>query len=472
MSRPPTVGIVAAGAYLPAHRLARSAFGGGQGTRAVAGHDEDTTSMGVEAARRALAGFDGGPVRRLFFATSVPAYADKTNATTVHAALGLPATSSADDLVGSVRSGLASIRAAAGAAAAGDAPSLAVLSDVRTGLPGSLDERTGGDGAAALVLATEGPFLAEIVGQGTATAEFLDRWRVPGESHSRLWEERFGENTYRPLAEAALTDAVKNAGIGVEEVDHLVVTGTHPRAVASAARAAGVDVARVVDDRAADLGLTGAAHAGLLVADVLDRARPGELIALLVLADGAECLLLRAGDALPARRPAPSVRDQLAGMPVGYQDFLVWRGMLRREPPRRPDPDRPAAPPSYRQAGWKFGFSAGRCTECGTRHLPPARVCLRCRAVDRMEAESLAQTHGTVTTFAVDHLAFSIAPPVVAAVVDLDGGGRLQCQLTDVDPDAVAVGDRVELTFRRMYTTTDGVHNYFWKARPLRVEEN
>ena len=27
------------------------------------------------------------------------------------------------------------------------------------------------------------------------------------------------------------------------------------------------------------------------------------------------------------------------------------------------------------------------------------------------------------------------------------------------------IGDRVEMTFRRLYTQ-DGIHNYFWKAKP------
>ena len=27
------------------------------------------------------------------------------------------------------------------------------------------------------------------------------------------------------------------------------------------------------------------------------------------------------------------------------------------------------------------------------------------------------------------------------------------------------------MTFRRLYTTADGVHNYFWKARPLVEQE-
>jgi hydroxymethylglutaryl-CoA synthase len=54
----------------------------------------------------------------------------------------------------------------------------------------------------------------------------------------------------------------------------------------------------------------------------------------------------------------------------------------------------------------------------------------------------------------------------VAADIDFDGGGRFQCELTDVDPDAVRIGDRVEMTFRRLYTV-DGIHDYFWKAKPV-----
>jgi len=31
----------------------------------------------------------------------------------------------------------------------------------------------------------------------------------------------------------------------------------------------------------------------------------------------------------------------------------------------------------------------------------------------------------------------------------------------------VKIGDRVEMTFRRLFTARS-VHNYFWKARPAR----
>ena len=60
-------GILAYGSYLPYYRLARSEIGAalgttaGPGARAVAGYDEDTTSMAVEAGRAALAA--AGPDR-------------------------------------------------------------------------------------------------------------------------------------------------------------------------------------------------------------------------------------------------------------------------------------------------------------------------------------------------------------------------------------------------------------------------
>jgi uncharacterized OB-fold protein len=152
---------------------------------------------------------------------------------------------------------------------------------------------------------------------------------------------------------------------------------------------------------------------------------------------------------------------------VGYTSYLTWRGFLDREAPRRPDPERPAAPPAFRSEDWKFAFTGSRCAACGARHLPPQRVCVKCHAIDQMTRERLADVPATIATFTVDRLAYSLSPPVVAAVIDFDGGGRFQCELTDVDPATVKIGNRVEMTFRRLFTA-DGVHNYFWKARPLR----
>ncbi len=135
---------------------------------------------------------------------------------------------------------------------------------------------------------------------------------------------------------------------------------------------------------------------------------------------------------------------------LSYATFLTWRGQLRREPPRRPDPERPGAPTVHRSEAWKYGFVASRCAVCGFRHMPPTRACLSCHAIDQMQPERLADVPGTVATFTIDHLAFSLSPPVVGVIVDFDGGGRYRCEMTDVVASELAIGDRVTMTFRRV----------------------
>ena len=74
--------------------------GGGRGERSVASFDEDTTTMGVEAARNALRNAQVAPTS-ILFATANPAYLDKTNATAIQAALDLPQETWAVDTGGS-----------------------------------------------------------------------------------------------------------------------------------------------------------------------------------------------------------------------------------------------------------------------------------------------------------------------------------------------------------------------------------
>ena len=468
----PVVGILGYGSYVPYWRLARSTIRAatgvarGAGARAVAGYDEDSTTLAVEAARDALR-TSQVPARAcdaLVLATSSPVYADKTNATALHAALGLRESAHVADAAGAVRSGVAALLSSLYRPGA----TVVALSDLRSGPSGSPDEARGGDGAAAFVVGDDsrGDLVAELIGAGSASREFLDRWRAPGEPWSATWEERFGEDLYRELGASSVEQALKQAGITAGEVDHFAVTGLSDRAAAKLGRAIGIDRAKVADDLVDRIGNCGAAHPGLLLAALLDVAGPGRTVAVTVLADGADTLVFRT---TAAHRPRTVGVEQQIGRGTGevsYVDFLTWRGLVERQQPRRPDPDRAVAPATNRQLDWKFGFTCSECGSCGTRHLPPQRVCLRCGTVDSMTPKRLADTAATIATYTVDHLAFSLAPPVVGAVVDFDGGGRYTCELTDLTVDGLAVGQRVGMTFRRV-SSTDGIHNYFWKAKPL-----
>ncbi|CAB4829298.1 MAG: hydroxymethylglutaryl-CoA synthase [Actinobacteria bacterium] len=474
-----TSGIGSWGVYLPYWRLERSAIAqslgiaAGRGERTVASFDEDTTTLGVEASRRALATTASEEISQVLFSTPEPAYQDKTNATTIHGALSLDQHAAAYDIVGSVRSGVAALLM--GLDAGARETTLVMIAEIRTGLAGGADERDSGDAAVAFRCVPEGAAV-ELIARASTSEEFVDRWRVPGEASSHQWEERFGEEAYVPLARAAFQEALKKAGITAEEIDTLIVTGLHARSLRVIKNSLGVDADRLAPDLALHAGNLGAAHLGISLADTLERAAPGHVIVTLQLADGADALVWRTTDAIldiqQAQRAAnaKSVEEQLVSgrTDLAYNSFLTWRGQLHREPPRRPEPGRPGAPNMLRSEGWKYGFHASRCTSCGFRHLPPSRVCLKCKAVDEMEPERLADLEGTVATFTIDHLAFSLSPPTVGVVVDFDGGGRFRCELTDCDPSTVKIGMRVQMTFRRFYTA-DGIHNYFWKARPLQT---
>jgi hydroxymethylglutaryl-CoA synthase len=455
-------GILGWGVYLPYRRLDRAAIvpvaggGGGKGARTVAGYDEDSTTMGVAAARAALR---AAPVtvRSLWFATTEPAYLDRTNATAVHAALRLDRTVAAYDAIGSVRGALGALRAGL----AGDGPALVVAGDLRTGLPGGPDEAAGGDGAAALLVGSEadGPVLAELLGWTALTEEFVDRWRTPGAPAARLWEERFGETRYTALGTEALKLALGEAGIGPGDVDRLIVAGLNGRAAAAVAARSGVEAGKVADRLDVTVGNTGAAQPAMLLAAALETARPGALIVLISLSDGADVLVLRTTEALAGHRAAAPVTAQLAvGAPVSYGRYLAWRGLLLVEPPRRPEPARTSSSAASRNAEWKFGF-VGSIGADGSVRLPPSPL--------QDLRHPMGDALGTIVTFTIDRLSYSPSPPLVFAVVDFDGGGRLPVELTDVDAGEVAIGGRVEMTFRRLFTA-DGIHNYFWKARPVR----
>ena len=220
--------------------------------------------------------------------------------------------------------------------------------------------------------------------------------------------------------------------------------------MASLRKSLGVAADRVAPDHGAQVGNLGAAQGGLALADVLERAAAGQVVAVVEVADGADAVVLRTTEALAGGPGGPASRPASARWPTwwpragptcpmpsscrGGECSTVSR-------PGAPIPSGPTPRPSRRSEGWKFGFNASRCQVCGFLHLPPTRVCLSCQSVDQMEPERMADLRGTVATYTVDRLAFSLSPPMVGAVIDFDGGGRYRGEMTDVDPDAVGRRD-------------------------------
>lgn len=460
-------GILAASGYVPYRRLQRSEItkffgtGGGKGTRAVASYDEDTTTMGVEAARLALSSAST-TADALLFATADPAYLEKTNATAIHSALRLNSATAAFDMGGAVRSGMGALAYALRS----NHNALVVTSDRRSGLPTGADEAACGDGAAAILVGEGDAVIAELIGSATRTEEFIDRWRTPGDSRPRQWEERFGEVQYLALSSVAWNEALKSADLSADQVDVAIVTGPHTRAVKAVAGKLGV--AKIAEDLTATVGQTGTAHAALLLAHALETAEPNQVIALVQICDGCDIMLFRTTATLSSYRPARTVAAQIEHTAdLAYGKYLSWRDVVKLEPPRRPEPGRISASISARTQEYKYAFVGSKDASSGAAHLPPQRISRDGGALDEMSPLPMSDIGGSIATFTIDRIAYSPSPPIAFAVVDFDNGARLPVELCDVDTDGLQMGDRIEMTFRKLFTA-DGIHNYFWKARPLR----
>src|SRR2546422_1674724 len=145
-------GIATYGVYVPYWRLDRKALAAalgapsGSGTRSVASYDEDTTSLGVEAARAALRRAPRLAPEVLYFATASPAYLDKTNATAIHAALDLAPSAPAFDMAGGGPAGARAHRAPLGFRRKGPSG----LSRILRAHPGKTPRTNGGVAAGAI----------------------------------------------------------------------------------------------------------------------------------------------------------------------------------------------------------------------------------------------------------------------------------------------------------------------------------
>lgn len=449
------IGIIDIAGYVPRGVLPLSSIstvlgtGSARGHRSVANFDEDTTTMGVASAR-ALSPDVRTAARTVWFATTAPAYLYKTNATTVHASLGLDSSVAAFDSGPSVRSGMGAMRAAY------ESHGMAVLSDMWSGLPGGDDERNGADGSAAIVFGSDSDAIAVIDSWDSCSLEVLERWSLPGSTASQSWDDRFGAEALGPIIREFVGPRISDAA-------HVVVSSPNNRSAAVVAGAAGS--ANVIG--ATGFGFAGTADVGLKMVSALLASQAGQKIAVVVVADGLEVIVLTVTDKIGAWQARTAKATAVAASrEIAYADMLTWRGRLSRQTPRRPEPQAPAAPPSFRGNEWKFALQGARCVECDRVHAPPTHKCRSCGAVGSFESVPLADLRARVVTFTVDNLAFTPAPPMILAVVDFGNGARSSFEVADTRAGEISIGDEVEMVFRRI-TTAEGVHNYFWKARPI-----
>ncbi len=114
-----------------------------------------------------------------------------------------------------------------------------------------------------------------------------------------------------------------------------------------------------------------------------------------------------------------------------------------------------------------YRLEGQRCTSCECIQFPPRSSCRSCRSRS-LEPHPLSG-RGAVFSYAqVGQGPHGFAAPYVVAMVQLEEGIRITAQLTDIEPDEVAIGLPVEMVVRKIREYgANGYLVYGYKFRPL-----
>ena len=115
----------------------------------------------------------------------------------------------------------------------------------------------------------------------------------------------------------------------------------------------------------------------------------------------------------------------------------------------RPLPELTAENTAFWTGGAEGKLMIAFCKDCAAAIHPPQLVCPKCWC-ETIESRAVAGT-GTVYSYTVNHQPWApdMAVPFALAVVDLDDapGVRVTAEVVNVDPETVAIGHRMRISF-------------------------
>ncbi len=478
------IGITSFGGFVPRFRLNRNAifqamgwynattFAVAAGEKSVASHDEDSVTMAVAAGSDCLRGRARDKIAALFVGSTTLPYQQREAAGIVAAALDLPETVRTTDVADSLKAGTSALLAGLDAVKAGiDGEVLVAASDCRLARMGSVQEHLYGDGAAALLLGSE-DVIAEFKGAYSVSADFGDHVRETGQRFDRTWEERWiRDEGYQKIIPQAIAGLLQRCGVELGEVAKVVFPCEFARAHSGIAKRLGLQKAQVQDPLMTVMGDAGAAHPLVMLTAALQAAKPGDKIILASHGQGSDALLFEVTERIGQATQPRGITGCLARKAdiQSYQRYTVFRELIPSERGIRGEFEAPTAFSTlWRDRRGVTALVGSKCTACDTPQYPAQRICVKCRAVDQMTDYRFSDRAGKIFTYTGDMLAFSVDPPAIYGIVDMDGGGRLYLDFTDCTLESLKVDMPVELSFRRKYHDRHrGISGYFWKAVPV-----
>lgn len=481
------IGIVSYGGYVPFYRLNRrlifqavgwinsATASQARGEKAVANYDEDALTMAVAAGRDCLQSTDPHRVGGIYLASTSLPYRERLNAGIVSTALDLLPNTRSADFTSSLRAGTTAILSALDGIAAGKDERLIVCAaDCRLGKIGSTQEHIFGDGAAAILLGKE-DVVAKFVDSYSLTYDFMDRWRSWDDEFDRPWEDRFiREEGYGKIIPEAISGFFAKTGMKPSDISKLILPCPYEREQMGIAKKLGFGPEKLQDNMISTVGDTGAAYSMMMLVAALQNAKPNDKILLVSYGNGSDVLSFEVSEKInkvPRIKGINGFLKQKAELPT-YEKYTVFRNMIPQEVGIRGELENTTPfTHLWRERKAVHALIGSRCKHCHTPQFPPQRVCVNpdCGAIDQMEDYSFSDKKGSVLSYTGDMLAYSINPPAIYGLIDMEGGGRLFLDFTDCRLEELKVGMSMEMSFRRKYYDAfRGIHGYFWKAIPVR----
>lgn len=123
-------------------------------------------------------------------------------------------------------------------------------------------------------------------------------------------------------------------------------------------------------------------------------------------------------------------------------------------------------PRFHRQQGPYYRLEGQRCDDCASVQFPPRASCRKCHGT-RLAPYRLSGK-GTVFSFSeLSSIPSGFPGPYTVALIELEEGPLVSAQLTDVEPEDVAIGMKVEAVTRRLREHGhEGYVAYGYKFRP------
>jgi hydroxymethylglutaryl-CoA synthase len=463
------VGIISYGGYIPLWRLSRSAiFPGSKGEKAIAGFDEDSVTMAVEAAVNCLGNIERESIDGLIFCSTTTPYLEKQCASLIANALDLRRDIFAADALGCLRGATIGLKLALDMVKAGSAKRVLITAaDCRLGAPESNLEKDSGDGAAAFLVGESDKPLATIRGSYSVSNEIMDVWRLNGEAFVNTEEDRWIETEgYQKVVKEAVSGLMSRHNMTAKDFMKAVFYYPSARCVKDIANAIGLDPKQMQDSLFDKVGNTGTSYALMLLAFALEDSKPGDKLLLASYGDGSDAFLIEAGD--HGNDGGQGIKHFLEHKKIigDYTKYLKWRGILPVDKGKAADIPKPSLKEMWRREDEQYRMHASKCKACGTIQYPVQRVCTKCHTKDQFDTVRLSDRTGEVYTWTQDNGTGTIEFPIVT-LTNVEGGGRVFCILTDASAKEAKVGLRVAFTFRKSYGEI--LPEYIWKVRPIQT---